>query len=118
MTRIANLSASEHLLGILARTQSRVQDLQTQDATGKRSQTYTGIAGNASELLGLEKGRQMLDRFHRNNDSMKTGLDATTTVVDGIGEHSGHCARHLFLRRQESRWTRSGRAICNRRRSG
>jgi flagellar hook-associated protein 3 FlgL len=86
MTRIANLSASEHLLGILARTQSRVQDLQTQVATGKRSQTYAGIAGNARELLGLEKGRQMLERFDRNNDSMKTGLDATTTVLDGIGE--------------------------------
>src|SRR5512133_3199798 len=86
MTRIANLSASEHLIGILARTQSRVQDLQTQVATGKRSQTYAGIAGNARDLLGLEKGRQMLDRFDRNNDSMKTGLDATTTVVDGIGE--------------------------------
>jgi flagellar hook-associated protein 3 FlgL len=86
MTRIANLSASEHLLGILARAQSRVQDLQTQVATGKRSQTYAGIAGNARELLGLEKSRQMLERFDRNNDSMKTGLDATTTVLDGIGE--------------------------------
>ena len=52
----------------------------------RAAQTYVDIAGNARELLGLEKGRQMLDRFDRNNDSMKTGLDATTTVVDGIGE--------------------------------
>ena len=86
MTRIANLSASEHLVGMLARTRSQVQDLQTQVTTGKRSQTYAGIAGDARELLGLEKSRQMLDRFDRNNDLMKTRLDATTTAVDGIGE--------------------------------
>jgi flagellin-like hook-associated protein FlgL len=54
MTRIANLAASDHLLAMLAHTQSRVQDLQTQVATGKRSQTYAGIAGDARQLLALE----------------------------------------------------------------
>ena len=86
VTRIANLAASDDLLQILARTQRKVQDLQTQVATGKRSQTYAGIAGDARELLGLEKSRQMLDRFDRNNDLMKARLDVTTTAVDGIGD--------------------------------
>ena len=45
MTRIANLAASDDLLQMLARTRRQVQDLQTQVATGKRSQTYAGIAG-------------------------------------------------------------------------
>src|SRR5512134_962790 len=84
MTRIANLAANEHLLGILARTQNQVQDLQTQVATGKRAQTYAGIAGDTRELLGLEKSRQVLERFDRNNDLLKIRLDTTTTAVDGI----------------------------------
>jgi flagellar hook-associated protein 3 FlgL len=86
MTRIANLAANEHLLGILTRTQNQVQDLQTQVATGKRSQTYAGIAKNTRELLGLERSRQVLERFDRNNDMMKIRLDTTTTAVDGITE--------------------------------
>ena len=86
VTRIANLAASDDLLQILAHTRRQVQDLQTQVATGKRSQTYAGIAGDARELLGLEKSRQMLDRFDRNNDLMKARLDVTTTAVDNIGE--------------------------------
>ena len=86
MTRIANLAANEHLLGMLARTQSQVQDLQTQVATGKRAQTYAGIAEDTRELLGLERSRQVLQRFDRNNDLLKTRLDATTTAIDGIAE--------------------------------
>ncbi len=86
MTRIASLAANEHLLGMLARTQSQVQDLQTQVATGKRSQTYAGIAEDTRELLGLERSRQVLQRFDRNNDLLKTRLDATTTAVDSIAE--------------------------------
>lgn len=86
MTRIASLAANEHLLGMLARTQSQVQDLQTQVATGKRSQTYAGIAEDTRELLGLERSRQVLQRFDRNNDLLKTRLDATTTAVGSIAE--------------------------------
>jgi flagellar hook-associated protein 3 FlgL len=86
MTRIANLAANEHLLAIVTRTQSQVQDLQTQVATGKRSQTYAGIAQDTRELLRLERSRQVLERFDRNNDLMKIRLDTTTTAVDGIAE--------------------------------
>ena len=39
----------------------------------------------------MEKSRQMLDRFDRNNDLMNTRLDATTTAVDGIGETLRKC---------------------------
>ena len=84
MTRIASLAANEHLLGMLARTQSQVQDLQTQVATGKRS--YAGIAEDTRELLGLERSRQVLERFDRNNDLMSTRLDATNMAIDGIAE--------------------------------
>ena len=84
MTRIATLAANQHQLAILTRTQNQVQDLQTQVATGKRAQTYAGIAQDTRELLGLERSRQVLERFDRNNDVMTTRLDATTTAIDGI----------------------------------
>ena len=86
MTRIATLAANEHLLGMLTRTRNQVQDLQTQVATGKRAQAYTGIAEDTRELLGLERGRQVLQRFDRNNDLLKTRLDVTKSAVGSIAE--------------------------------
>src|SRR5512144_3040829 len=86
VTRIANLAAGDDLLQILAHTRRQIQDLQTQVATGKRSQTYAGISGDARQLLALESSRQMLERFEHDNDVMQTHLEATATSVDGIGE--------------------------------
>lgn len=86
MSRIATLTSSDQMTVILARTQQRVQDLQTQVATGKRAQSYAGIAGDTRRLIGLETQRALLDRFEQNNALMATRLDATAVAVDGIGE--------------------------------
>lgn len=86
MSRIATLTSSDQMTVILARTQQRVQDLQTQVATGKRAQSYAGIAGDTRRLIGLEAQRALLDRFEQNNALMATRLDATAVAVDGIGE--------------------------------
>lgn len=84
MTRIATLATSEHLTSILGHTQARVQDLQTQVATGKRAQTYAGIAADTGRLIDLETRRQMLDRFQQNNALLKARIDATATAAGGI----------------------------------
>lgn len=62
-----------------------MNDLQTQVATGKRSQTYAGIASDAGRLIDLETRRKMLDRYEQNNAVMEARIDITSNAVDGIG---------------------------------
>lgn len=85
MSRIATLATSDYLNSILNHTQSRVNDLQTQVATGKRAQTYAGIAADAGRLIDLETRRKMLDRYEQNNAVMEARIDITSNAVDGIG---------------------------------
>ena len=84
MTRIATLATSQQLNSILADTQARVQDLQTQIATGKRSQTYAGIGSDSRRLIDLEQRRKLLERYEQNNTLMAARVDATATAVSGI----------------------------------
>ena len=86
MTRIATLASSDLMLGLIARTQSQVQDLQTQVTTGKRAQTYAGISSEVGQLLDIESRRTLLDRFEHNNDLLATQLDAKQSTVGGIRE--------------------------------
>ena len=90
MTRIATMATSEHLSSILGHTQSRVQELQIQVATGKRAQTYAGIAADAGRLIDLETRRRMLDRYEQNNTLIEARIGTTATAVDGIAKtHPG-----------------------------
>ncbi|HYN39592.1 MAG TPA: hypothetical protein VES39_10100, partial [Rhodospirillales bacterium] len=85
MTRIATLATSDHLAALLSRSQARAQELQTQVTSGKRSQTYAGIAGDAGRLLDLETRRQMLDRFARNNTLMEARVNVSASAVADVG---------------------------------
>lgn len=86
MTRIATLAANEHLLDLVSRTRSRIQDLQTQVATGKRAQSYSGISADARQLIDLENQRKMLDHYEHDNALIATRMDATASTIDGIGD--------------------------------
>lgn len=86
MTRITTLATSQQLNSILADTQARVQNLQTQVATGKRSQTYAGIASDSRRLIDLEQRRKLLERYEQTNTLMKARVDATATAVGGIAD--------------------------------
>ena len=84
MTRIATLATSDQMTAILGRTQQRVQELQTQVTTGRRAQSYAGIAPDASRLISLETRRSILERFDKNNTLMKARVDATAVAVAGV----------------------------------
>jgi flagellar hook-associated protein 3 FlgL len=84
MARISTLAANTHLLDLLGRTRSRVEDLQVQVATGKKSQTYAGISRDARYLIDLESRTRLLDQFKHGNDLTSTRLDATVATVNGI----------------------------------
>jgi|APTNR8051073442_1049403.scaffolds.fasta_scaffold04452_2 flagellin-like hook-associated protein FlgL len=96
MTRISTLAANEHLLDLLGRTRTRVEDLQVQVATGKKSQTYAGISADSRNLIDLETRTRMLEQFAHDNALISTRLNATSATVDGI-EETIHTFRKLVL---------------------
>ncbi len=79
--RTATLASNETLVGYVLKTKARVEDLQAQVSTEKRSQTYAGLAADAPALVDLEQTRAVLDRYQRNNAMLQSRLDATTQAV-------------------------------------
>lgn len=86
MTRVTTLASSDQLTAILGRTQQRVQDLQTQVTTGRRAQSYAGIAGDAGRLISTETRRSLLAQFEKNNTLMQTRVDASADAVAGAAD--------------------------------
>lgn len=79
--RTANLAASDSLIGYVLKTKARVQDLQVQVSTEKRSQTYAGLGADTQPLVDLEGTRAVLERFQRNNALLELRLEATTQTI-------------------------------------
>ncbi|MFO1154842.1 MAG: flagellin [Rhodospirillales bacterium] len=79
--RTATLASNDTLVGYVLKTKARVDDLQTQVATEKRSQTYAGIAADTPSLVALEQKRAVIDTFQRNNALLEARLEATTLTV-------------------------------------
>ena len=69
VTRIGSHAQSQIVLQATLRTQARLFDSQTQVATGKKTQTFSGLAGDAQRLLNakadLAKTDQFLEQFHK-----------------------------------------------------
>ena len=84
MSRISSLAANTALVNQVLRTQSRIFDLQTQVASGRVSQDYTGIAVDSQRHLNLENTRDSLDQFTRNNEQMETRLNIASAAIEGI----------------------------------
>lgn len=84
MSRIADYAASNSLIGYILDTQSRLQDLQTQVATEKKSQTYAGIAQDSQHLINLENTRTLLSQYVNNNNIMDLRLKVADNAVEGI----------------------------------
>ncbi|MCP5363761.1 MAG: hypothetical protein H6905_00745 [Hyphomicrobiales bacterium] len=84
MTRIANNAANSHLQSLIMRTQERVNTAQTQMATEKVSQDYTGLSQDTRRLLSLENARVAANQFKKGNDLMKLRLDIADTALESI----------------------------------
>lgn len=84
MDRISTLAASGTLIGSLGKAQARLHALQTQVATEQRAQTYAGVAGDASAIIGLETRQQMLAQFRRSGEMLGTRLAAAAAGIDDL----------------------------------
>ena len=83
-TRVANLAASNQLVNVVLRTQSKVHDAEMRVSTTLASQDYIGIADRSERLINMENQRTLLDSYNRNNDAATLRLDSVVTTLDGI----------------------------------
>lgn len=84
MTRIADFAASNSLIGYILDTQSRLNDLEVQVSTEKKSQTYAGIAKDSQHLINIENTTTLLSQYINNNNIMDVRLQVTDNAVESM----------------------------------
>jgi flagellar hook-associated protein 3 FlgL len=84
MTRIANLAQHNQMLGNIRDTQTRIQDLQIQVATGFKSQRYSGIAPDSRQLVNLESSRARMEQYQTNNNTVNLRLQTMEVSVGNV----------------------------------
>lgn len=86
MTRVVNLAQHNLIMSYIRDTQTRVQDTQIQMASGYKSQTYSGIAPDARQLLNLASSKARIDQYQANNKTVDLRLQtmetSTAQVID------------------------------------
>ena len=97
ITRIANFAANAQLVNLVLRTQARVNESQIQVASEKKSQTYSGIAGESERLINIENSRNLLDQFVQNNNLEDIRLSTTDTVFEAIRKAISDFREQVFL---------------------
>lgn len=86
MSRVGTLASGNTLLTQLLTVQKRLNDLNTQVNTEKKSQTYDGIAPDTFRLVSLENQHDLVTRFMDNNKVMETKLEIMATSLQTVQE--------------------------------
>ena len=86
MDRLSTSASHTSVLATVLIQQNRVQNAETQVASGKRAPDYTGLGRDAGRLLDLETVRTRLESLARNNDTVQRRLDLTDTSLTSIDE--------------------------------
>jgi flagellar hook-associated protein 3 FlgL len=75
VTRIGTFTNQQLILEATLRNQSRLSDTQLQVATGKKSQSFSGISQDASRLTNLKNELAKSDQYIQNIDTVTKRLD-------------------------------------------
>lgn len=86
MTRVATLFQHEHLVSLMMRSQSRVNDLQTQIASGVKAQDYKGLGSDAGRLVNIENAHVRTSQFAANNKIVLSRLTRMEDVISQLGD--------------------------------
>lgn len=89
MTRVATYAQQTLLLSQIRTAQSRMQDTQIQMSTGYTSQTYAGIAPQASQLVNLESAHARTEQYMTNNKTVDLRLQAMEITVGNTVDAAG-----------------------------
>ena len=75
VTRIGTFTNQQMILDATLRNQSRLGDTQLQVATGKKSQTFSGLSQDASRLTNLKNELAKAEQYVSNIDTVTKRLD-------------------------------------------
>ena len=95
--RIGSFAQSQNVLNSMLNTQSRLFETQTQVATGKRSQTFSGLAGDSQRLLNAKGDLAKSEQFLENITITEQRLDLMLLSVNRVDEVAREM-RSLFQR--------------------
>lgn len=86
MTRVTNLAQHDRIVSLIMQTQNDANDVQQQISSGKKSQTYQGIAQDAARLVNLEVAHVRVDQYVKNNGQVDDRLQVMESNVGQIGD--------------------------------
>jgi flagellar hook-associated protein 3 FlgL len=96
MTRIADQASVNTVIARMLDTQARLNDLQVQLSSEKKSQDYQGIARDSERLVKFENSRDSLQAFIVNNEIMDMRLQTSDSVLDGIDQTMNDFRESLY----------------------
>ena len=96
MERISTLAYNNQILFQTLNNVSRLQELQLQLATDKKSQDYAGIQRETVNLVSLEVRQTQAEQFNRTIQSADIRLELMDTALGSIGDVAVE-SRDLFL---------------------
>ena len=86
MTRISDYAQHTRTLAFITQTRGHLTDLQTQIASGRKSQTFTGISRDASRLVRLESAVARTNQYIKDNQLVERRLQTMERNVANIFE--------------------------------
>lgn len=84
MSRIGTYGAAQMYLTRIMSSQERLNTLQNQVATEKKSPNYTGLSTDSTRLINFENSISQANSFKQNNDVATTRLSTAQTAVDSV----------------------------------
>lgn len=88
MARIATYAQQQLSMHYMQHTLSRTAETQIQIASGKKAQQYSGIAGQANQLVSLELSVTRTEQFNRNIDQTIARLNIMESSVATITDRA------------------------------
>ncbi len=83
-SRVSTLAQQQLITSNALRTQRNVNDLQLQIASGKKTQSFSGIADNAGRLVNLKSELSQAEQFIQNITITEKRLDLMAFAMDQI----------------------------------
>ena len=84
MTRVADIAQHTRVQGFISSAQSRVNELQTQIGSGRKSQEYFGISRKAERLVSLEATHTRTTQYVKNNQTIERRLQTMESNISQI----------------------------------
>ena len=81
--RVSTFSAADYLMSLNMQTQARMNDAQTQESSGLKSQTYSGIAQDVGKLLNIDG---QIDRLNTDDANATSDLSTMQAAYSAMSD--------------------------------